>query len=91
MMTPQAQTILTHLRKVGSITNIEAQAVYKCRSVSSRISEIDRTYLCKCVRTYHKDFTGQRYVRYTLPAWVRIMLVTKVNVLFLLPAPKAVQ
>lgn len=91
-MTPQAQTILTHLRKVGSITNVEAQAIYKCRSVSSRISEIDRHFGCVCIRTHRKDFTGQRYVRYTLPAWVRILLITRVNVtVLLLPAPKQVQ
>ena len=37
---PQTQIVLDHILDVGHITNVEAQAVHKIRSVSSRISEL---------------------------------------------------
>jgi hypothetical protein len=64
-MTPQAQRIRQHLLEVGSITNVEANAIYKCRSVSRRITEITREDPNIVVFKVHKtDATGQRYVRY---------------------------
>ncbi|KQV99984.1 helix-turn-helix domain-containing protein [Rhizobacter sp. Root1221] len=64
-LTPQAQIVLGHLRKVGSITAVEAAAVHRVRSLSRRITEVqDAGYP---VRKEHKrDTTGQRYVRYSL-------------------------
>ena len=39
-MPPQTHQVLRHLITAGSITNVEAHAVLKCRSVSKRISEL---------------------------------------------------
>jgi hypothetical protein len=62
-MTPQATIVLKHLAAVGSITNVEAHAVHKVRSVSRRITEIrDHGYLVH--KEHRKDINGQRYVRY---------------------------
>lgn len=64
-MCPQTYTVLTHLLNHGSLTAVEAAAVYKVRSLSKRISEIKQAgYGIK--RTLHKDATGQRYAKYDL-------------------------
>lgn len=71
-LAPQTTTILRHLEKVGSISNVEAQALYKCRALPKRISEIDRAIALDMndmryiARETKKDATGQRYVRYYL-------------------------
>jgi len=49
----------------GHITAIEAQALYKCRSLSRRICDLKAAgYKITTVRK--TDLTGQRYVRYYL-------------------------
>ncbi|AOK28865.1 hypothetical protein AQ611_04910 [Burkholderia singularis] len=64
-LTPQAQIVLRHLQSVGSITNVEANAVHRVRSLSRRITEIqDAGYRINKVR--RRDCTGQQYVRYSL-------------------------
>lgn len=66
-MTPQAEVIFRHLKDVGSISNVEANAIYKCRSVSARITEIARANPYVVITKERKvDHTGQRYVRYSL-------------------------
>jgi len=65
-MTPQAQQVLEHLRTTGHISNVEAHAVLKCRSVSRRITEIKAAGY-PVESAYRKDSQGQRYVRYSLP------------------------
>ncbi len=73
-LAPQTTTILRHLEKVGSISNVEAQALYKCRALPKRISEIDHAldqnndprYIGKEMK---RDATGQRYVRYYLKSF----------------------
>lgn len=64
-LSPQANAVLKHLESAGSITNVEAHAVLRCRSVSRRITE-----LCDAgfdiSKSWKKDSTGQRYVRYEL-------------------------
>lgn len=65
----QADVVLRHLNTAGSITQVEAAAIYKIRSVSSRASEIDRMLegtTKRLHRTPKTDMTGQRYVRYSL-------------------------
>lgn len=64
-MKTQTDLILKHLKNHGSITGVEAAAVYKVRSLTSRISEI-RAAGHKVVRVFHKDATGQRYAKYYL-------------------------
>lgn len=61
---PQTQIVLDHITTVGHITNVEAQAVHKIRSVSSRISELQRAGFHIAKRTCY-DVTGQRYTRYS--------------------------
>ena len=62
-MSPQAKLVLAHLKLVGSISNVEANAVLRVRSVSRRITEIrDAGYIID--KEHKTDSTGQRYVRY---------------------------
>ena len=65
-MHPQTHQVLCHLITDGSITNVEAHAVLKCRSVSKRISELVNTYGIDVAKLYRRDSTGQRFVRYVL-------------------------
>ena len=64
-MTPRAQLVLRHLIVEGSITNVEAHAVLRVRSVSRRITELRRNGI-PIRKEFKKDSTGQRYVRYYL-------------------------
>lgn len=64
-MSPQAHVVLNHLREAGSITNVEANAVLRVRSVSRRITEI-RDAGFRIHKQMRHDTTGQRYVRYFL-------------------------
>jgi hypothetical protein len=64
-LTPQAKIVLAHLQAVGHISNVEANAVLKVRSVSRRITEL-QSYGHRVTKEHKKDSTGQRYVKYTL-------------------------
>jgi hypothetical protein len=64
-MKPQTAIIFHHLKTRGSITGVEAAAVYRARSLSKRISEIKEAGH-NVVRVLHKDATGQRYAKYYL-------------------------
>ena len=65
-MYPQTYRVLRHLIAAGSITNVEAHAVLKCRSVSKRISELVHTHGIDVSKLHRRDSTGQRFVRYVL-------------------------
>ena len=65
-MHPQTHQVLCHLITAGSITNVEAHAVLKCRSVSKRISELVNTHGIDVAKLHRRDSTGQRFVRYVL-------------------------
>lgn len=82
-MKPQTAAVLKHLQQHGSITNVEANAVHKIRSVSSRITELAKLgYVIS--KTRKVDATDQPYVRYalaTLVAPIRVgdrVIVTRV-------------
>jgi hypothetical protein len=64
-MKPQTNLILRHLQHYGHITGVEASAVYKVRSLPTRITELKKIGH-HVVRVYHKDATGQRYAKYYL-------------------------
>ena len=64
-LSPMSLKVLEHLEKSGSISNVEANAVLKCRSVSRRITELKDTGF-DIQSEMRKDSTGQRYMRYTL-------------------------
>jgi hypothetical protein len=57
--------ILNHLLDKETITSVEAQALYRCRSLSKRISELksEGWTINSVLKT---DVTGQRYARYQL-------------------------
>lgn len=62
---PQTEMILDHLKRVGSISNVEAQALYRARALPKRVSEIRRAgYPIR--KEWKRDATGQRHVRYHL-------------------------
>lgn len=55
--------VLEHLQQAGSITHMEAEIVYGIRSVSRRITELQRRGVLIRKETRF-DGNGQRYVRY---------------------------
>jgi len=89
-LAPQTAQILQHLKNVGEISGVEAIAMYKARSLTKRISEINEA-LYGYVDTadlggplkidvvqseWKRDTTGQRYKRYFMSAKVRAYVNT---------------
>ncbi|MEF2249326.1 hypothetical protein RSP795_10320 [Ralstonia solanacearum] len=64
-LSPQSQLVYDHLVRVGSITNVEAHAVHRVRSLSRRITEISDAG-APIKKDRRRDVTGQFYVRYSL-------------------------
>jgi hypothetical protein len=59
----QLELLIRHFQTVGSISNVEAQSIYKIRALPRRVSDLEqRGYRFERVRK--TDLTGQRYVRY---------------------------
>ncbi len=59
----QKQLLLEHFRKKNSISGIEAAALYRIRSLSRRINDLEADgHLFG--RSTEEDPTGQRYTRY---------------------------
>lgn len=55
--------ILGHLRSYGNISNVEAQAIFKCRALPRRIADLKaKGHVIQA--QMKKDTTGQRYARY---------------------------
>lgn len=70
-MASQNSMILAHLFSIGddgkrrSISGMEALGLYRCVSLTRRISDLkDMGY--RIISTTKKDQTGKRYVRYRL-------------------------
>lgn len=62
---PMVELLAAHLKSGKSITAIEANALWRCRSLSRRICDLkDAGY--KIQRQLRRDTTGQRYARYFL-------------------------
>lgn len=61
----QTQKILDHLTKVGSISWVEANDLYRVRSLTRRIADL-REAGHEIVGEWRKDHLGQRYTRYSL-------------------------
>lgn len=61
----QLWKVFNHLTKKGSISQVEAEAVYKIRRLASRIHEIreDGFFIDGLSK---KDMAGQRYTRYVM-------------------------
>lgn len=63
-MTPQAQTVLNHIRLVGSITQREALMDHSIQCLTKRVQELrDCGYKVKTDFKKHL-VTGQRYAQY---------------------------
>jgi hypothetical protein len=61
----QTDLIREHLLAKGTITNVEAAAMFKARSLTKRVAELrDQGY--DIASEWRRDSTGQRYVRYWL-------------------------
>ena len=64
-MTPQARTVLSHLKDLGSISPVEASTVHSVHRLAARILEIRKQGFH--VATQHKrDAAGHPYARYYL-------------------------
>ena len=59
----QDELLKRHLLEVGTITNAEAQTIYKVRSLTSNIARLRNNGL-RIVSQRKTDLAGQRYVRY---------------------------
>lgn len=59
----QAELLMKHFEQVGSISNMEAQSMYKIRALPRRVSDLESKGY-KFERVRKTDLTGQRYVRY---------------------------
>jgi hypothetical protein len=64
-MKPLTQKVLDHLRECGDISGVEASALYRCRDLPKRISELKHAGFV-ISREMKADPTGQRYARYFL-------------------------
>ncbi len=62
---PMKTLILDHLLDGRSITNVEAQALWRCRALPKRINEIANDGY-PIIRERRTDSTGQSYVRYSI-------------------------
>lgn len=65
VLCPQAKLVLEHLYTEGSITGVEAEAVYRVRHLPRRIADL-REHGYAIVSEFKRDPTGQRYVRYRI-------------------------
>jgi hypothetical protein len=61
----QNDRILDHLQKVGSISWVEANDLYRVRSLTRRIADL-RDLGHKIISEWRTDTLGQRYTRYSL-------------------------
>jgi hypothetical protein len=64
-LSPQCQVVLDHLRRAGSITQVEANAVHRIRALPRRIADLKAAGVAVTAQQ-RRDLTGQRYVRYFL-------------------------
>lgn len=80
VLPPQTSAILKHLKQVGDISGVEAQAMYRARSVTKRISEINDFLFVAggpehmVIGQWNRDNTGQRYKRYVMTPETRMAL-----------------
>lgn len=61
----QNKILLHHLKNVGSITWVEANDLYRVRSLPRRIADL-RQLGHDIISEWRTDHLGQRYTRYSL-------------------------
>lgn len=64
MLTPQAKTVLNHIKLNGSITQREAMIDHSIQSLTRRITEINAAGIRVERQDRRHPITGQRYARY---------------------------
>lgn len=70
-LSPQCQQVMSHLTLRGSISGVEAQAIYRIRSLPRRILDIRKSGVLEAEGQHiepetRRDPLGQRYTRYHL-------------------------
>jgi hypothetical protein len=65
-ITPQARTVLAHLKRNGSISNMEAQVIYSISRLAACIYEIRRRAGYTVESKSRRDDYGHKYTRYSL-------------------------
>lgn len=63
-----ADLVLSHLLTGKTLSGVEAAALWRCRDLPKRVSELKKKGYDILV-SYKKDTTGQRYARYMLGAF----------------------
>ena len=67
-MRKQTTLLLDHLKRVGNISRIEADHLYRIAALPRRISDLEEMgYVI--ARELKRDITGRRYTRYYLMGW----------------------
>ena len=61
----QNSQILAHLKSVGSLTWVEANDLYRVRSLSRRIADL-RQQGHDIISEWRRDRLGKKYTRYSL-------------------------
>lgn len=64
-LSPQARTVLSHLRTNQHLTAWQAEGVYRIRRLASRVDELRAAGFEVCTEIA-RDASGQRYTRYSL-------------------------
>jgi len=64
-LSPQTQTVLSHLRAHSHLTSWQAEGVYRIRRLASRVDEL-RAAGYEIETQTCEDAAGQRYTRYRL-------------------------
>jgi len=62
----QRELLINHFNNYSSITNVEAQAVYKIRALPRRIFELKERDGYSFEHQWCRDATGQRFMKYVL-------------------------
>lgn len=65
-LTPQAQTVLKHMKEAGSITQREALVDHSIQSLTRRITELQDAGIAVKREDKRHPITNQRYARYSL-------------------------
>jgi hypothetical protein len=63
--TSQTYKILSHILRLGSITQVEAHELYRVYRLASRITDL-KNHNLTFVKTQKVDLTGTRYTEYSL-------------------------
>jgi len=62
----QKELLINHFNNYSSITNVEAQAVYKIRALPRRIFELRERDGYSFEHRWCRDATGQRFMKYVV-------------------------